>query len=291
MRLFPIVGLGLVLPSDSPILSRCAVLVMSVTSVTFCLTEYRTPPPYLLIRFIWSSVCMHLRYTEVVSMSKTGDTYRIWIASSCVDSSHSAHQADWHHSFELGLDFKNWSYTGLPCSQLQTADMFAMKSYWHGNRPHTGSSRRVKRLSTVALHDTDQTRCIPRHCNYAPQWRQCLLQQPHYYKWQPNSYLHYFCSVRQFSKASPDGCQFLCGMRNKYQLGSNWYLQVEGWISVWKPWNKKTGSWSHVCLTKVTKKNACFLQRLFQEGWQNIPAGFYGAIYSTLTSPTLSRVT
>lgn len=117
---------------------------MSVTSVMFCLTEYRTPPPHLPIRFIWSSVCMHLRYTEVVSMSKTGDTYRIWIASCCVGSSRCAHQADWHHSFELGLDFKNWSYTGSPRSQPQTADMFAMKSYWHGNRPHAGGSRRVK---------------------------------------------------------------------------------------------------------------------------------------------------
>lgn len=56
--------------------------------------------------------------------------------------------------------------------------MFAMKSNWHGNRPHAGGSRRVKRLSTVALHDTVQTRCIPRHCNYAPKWRQCLYSSP-----------------------------------------------------------------------------------------------------------------
>lgn len=160
MRLFPVVGLGLVLPSDSPILSRCAASVLSVTSVTFCLTECRTPPPPLLIRFIWSSVCMHLRHTEVVSTGKTGDTCRIWIASSCVDSSLFAHQADWHHSLELGLDFRHWSCTGLPCSQLQTADMFAMKSYRHGNRTHAGGSQRVQRLSTAALHDTDQTRCI-----------------------------------------------------------------------------------------------------------------------------------
>lgn len=41
---------------------------------------------------------------------------------------------------------------------------------------------------------------------------------------------------------------------------------------------------------KSDKEKYMFPAHIFQEGWQNILAGFNGAIYSTLTSPTLLRV-
>lgn len=46
------------------------------------------------------------------------------------------------------------------------------------------------------------------------------------------------------------------------------------------------------CLSdKSDKEKYMFPADICQEGWQDILAGFYGAIYSTITSPALLRVT
>lgn len=56
------------------------------------------------------------------------------------------------------------------------------------------------------------------------------------------SSLHHLFTARQFSKASPDGCQFYAKWkRDSVQPSSNWYLQVIGWIVIWKPCNKVWG--------------------------------------------------
>lgn len=115
----------------------------------------------------------------------------------------------------------------------------------------------------------------------------------------PDSSLHHLFHARQFSKASPDGCQF----------EAKWKLDSVGPVlklistcrvcrtAAWKPRNKVQGSWSHLS-DKSGGKNTCYTEFFCiffsfspQTDNKNILDGFYGAIYSTLTSPTLSRVT
>lgn len=81
-----------------------------------------------------------------------------------------------------------------------------------------------------------------------------------------DSSLHHLFSARQFSKASPDGCQFYAKWkRDSVQPGSNWYLRVIGWIAVWKSWNKVWGFGLICAWQKVTKKNTCFAQIFFMK--------------------------
>ena len=99
-----------------------------------------------------------------------------------------------------------------------------------------------KTMSSVALHDTDQRRgTSPCCCNYASDGASAfkaaaLLQLT------VGSSLHHLFSVRQFFKASPDGCQFYAKWkRDSVQPSSNLYLRVTGWMVIWKPWNKVWG--------------------------------------------------
>lgn len=75
------------------------------------------------------------------------------------------------------------------------------------------------------------------HCNGANAFKADTLLQL-----TVDSSLHHLFSARQFSKASPDGCQFYAKWkRNSVQPGSNWYLPVMGWIVIWKPQSKVWG--------------------------------------------------
>lgn len=157
-----------------------------------------------------------------------------------------------------------------------------------------------KNMSSLTLHDPDQRHGIPpprvtviMHRSGANAFKAAALLQL-----TPDSSLHLLFHTRQFSKASPDGCRF----------EAKWKLDSVGPVlklisacrvcrtAVWKPRNKVWGSWSHLS-DKSGGKNTCcteFFSLFFfspQTDNKNILDGFYGAIYSTLTSPTLSGVT
>lgn len=129
--------------------------------------------------------------------------------------------------------------------------------------------RKTKR---IALRDTDQAHCIARHCNYAPQWLQCRHSIPIITS---DSQTHIFIACvacRQFSHASPDGCQLSAEWKKK----SVWMKSVPSRLKTeyrFESFETRRVRVSGLnCLTKVTKKNACFRQRFCQDGWRNVPA-------------------
>lgn len=113
--------------------------------------------------------------------------------------------------------------------------------------------------------------------------------RPHYYKWQPNSYLHYLCCVRAISQGLPRWLHVVCEVKkNKYQFGWNWYLP--GWgLSIRLRALKQKGSGSRAWTPvwqKWQRKMPVSGKYFVKTGEETSRRGFYNI---TLTSSTLSR--
>lgn len=154
--------------------------------------------------------------------------------------------------------------------------------------PYMKCTQLVKRRSTVALHDKDQPRCIPGHCNYAPQWLRCRHSIPIITS---DSQTHIFitCVARAISPCLPRWLPVVCRVKKekKNQLRWNWYLpgwrlsiclkglkqkrsESRAW-TVWQKWQRKM----HVSGKDFVKTG----EEMFRLGFYNI----------TLTSSTLWR--
>lgn len=81
-----------------------------------------------------------------------------------------------------------------------------------------------------------------------------------------DSSLHHLFSERQFSKASPDGCQFYAKWKKRFSPAKlNLICPSHRLDSDLKALKKSMGSRSHICLPKVTKKNTGFPEIFFKK--------------------------